>query len=183
VYRRQHGRLALISEPQRIYSPETAPERATLDGALDFQRETLAWKCSGLSGEQLRERSVPPSHLSLAGLLRHMTEVERGWFARTLVGEDRKPLYYTQERPDDDFDGVDSQDPLESYRLWREECAESRRLAASCESLDQIVARRRNPADPAPSLRWVMIHMIEEYARHNGHADLLRERLDGATGE
>ncbi|HZT97625.1 MAG TPA: DinB family protein [Chloroflexota bacterium] len=158
-------------------------ERASLEGWLDYHRDTLALKCSGLTDEQLRERAVPPSTLTLVGLIRHMTEVERGWFSRTLEGAEAPPLYCSEANPDGDFDDVDRQDPAEAYRLWKEECERSRRNAATVQSLDQPAKRRRLPEDRAPSFRWIMTHMIEEYARHNGHADLLRQRIDGSVGD
>jgi hypothetical protein len=112
-----------------------------------------------------------------------MTEVERGWFTRTLVGAEAPPLYCSEANPDGDFDDVDRQDPMEAYRIWQEECDRSRRNMATVASLDQLAVRRRKRESPLPSFRWIMTHMIEEYARHNGHADLLRERLDGTKGD
>lgn len=154
-----------------------------LERWLDYERATLARKCSGLGAEDVRRRAVPPSNLSLLGLLRHMTEVERGWFGRGLSGADRPPLYFTTETPDADFDDVDRQDPMDAYSRWTEACTESRVFASRIESLDTPApgwsAKR---TEPPPSLRWIMTHMIEEYARHNGHADLIRERIDGETG-
>jgi uncharacterized damage-inducible protein DinB len=147
---------------------------------LDYQRATLAWKCEGLSHEHLRERAVPPSPLSLLGLVRHMTDVERGWFRRTLAGEDAPPLHWTTEHPDGDFDLVDEADVDEAFATWWQECEASRERQAAAPSLDTTGTQRDGRL---ASLRWIMLHMIEEYARHNGHADFLRERLDGATGE
>jgi len=171
--------MTIIMDSQsRTDPPTVADERTLLTGFLDFQRDTLAWKCSGLTDEQLKLRSVEPSSLSLLGLLRHLTEVERGWFVRTIAGEEVSPTYYTDEKPDDDFDDLDSHSPTEVYGAWQAACARSREITAAHE-LDFEGARpHRNY-----SLRWVLIHLIEEYARHNGHADLLRERIDGATGE
>ncbi len=118
----------IVSRPRALF---TTDERATLEGWLDYHRATLALKCSGLTDEQLRERAVPPSTLSLIGLIRHMTDVERGWFSRTLEGVDAPPLYYSESNPDGDFDDVDQQDPAEAYRWWVEECERSRRNAAA----------------------------------------------------
>lgn len=165
----------------RIDPPFIADERAMLDAWLEYHRVTLAMKCEGLSTDQLRERAVPPSSLSLLGLVRHMAEVERNWFRRVLAGEDAPPLFYTQADPDGDFDGVDSADPTEAFAAWHAECERARALAAAAPSLDTIGARLRGGKEV--SLRWIMVHMIEEYARHNGHADFLRERLDGAVGD
>ncbi|MGW4354583.1 DinB family protein [Nocardia sp. NPDC004582] len=166
---------------ERAETPRIAGERETLAGFLQFQRDTLAWKCSGLSAAQLRRRAVPPSELSLLGLVRHLTDVERGWFARTLGGADAPALYWGAERSEDvDFE-VEDAEVDEAFRLWREECARSREIVDGCESLD-TVGDHQSGAD-GYSARWILTHMIEEYARHNGHADLLRERLDGRTGE
>jgi uncharacterized damage-inducible protein DinB len=166
---------------ERQEAPYRAEERDTLVSWLDYQRSTLAWKCEGLTAEQLRERAVPPSSLSLLGLVRHMADVERSWFRRTLSGEDAPPLFWSDEHPDGDFDLVDGADADEALATWRAECEVSRERQAAAESLDTAGLHRRS--GELISLRWIMIHMIEEYARHNGHADFLRERLDGATGE
>jgi hypothetical protein len=157
---------------------ETEAERVLLDGFLDFHRETLLWKCAGLTDEQLRARAVPTSTLSLLGLVRHLTEVERGWFFDHLPYE-ATPVYFTDEAPDDDFDATDSvpvADVLARYR------AEIDRIRAEIGAvpLDHEYTDKRGKSY---SLRWVYLHMIEEYARHNGHADLLREAIDGVTGE
>jgi uncharacterized damage-inducible protein DinB len=165
---------------QRTDPPQEADERATLLAYLDFQRDTLAWKCDGLSHEQLRTRAVPPSTLSLLGLVRHMSDVERGWFSGCLAGEEVKPRYWTDDDPDGDFDNVDTADVEESFTIWHAECARSREIVAATSSFD--VTGTRGDGSKA-TLRWIVAHMIEEYARHNGHADFLRERLDGATGE
>ncbi|XVQ15646.1 DinB family protein [Spirillospora sp. CA-255316] len=155
-----------------------ADERATLTGFLQYQRETLAMKCAGLTAEQLRDRAVPPSDLSLLGLVRHMAEVERVWFRNVLNGENSRDRWTRENGEHADFD-VETADPDEAFEIWHQECARSRDLVDAAESLD-VTGRRR---DEDFSLRWILTHMIEEYARHNGHADLLRERIDGATGE
>jgi uncharacterized damage-inducible protein DinB len=155
-------------------------ERTMLVNFLEYHRATLAMKCDGLADAQLRERAVPPSTLSLLGLVRHMADVERGWFRRTLAGEDAPRIYYSDEDPDGDFDNVDTADVAEAFDTWRRECEAARRNIAAAESLDVLGTYRTGHKVP---LRWIMNHMIEEYARHNGHADLLRERLDGTTGE
>jgi uncharacterized damage-inducible protein DinB len=165
----------------RIDPPKIADERRMLDAWLDFHRATLAMKCEGLAADQLRARAAAPSTLSLLGLVRHMTEVERAWFRRVLSGEDVTPWYYSDADPDGDFDRVDDADPDEMMAAWRAECDNSAKLVAQAESLDTIgVTERRGEQI---SLRWIMVHMIEEYARHNGHADLLRQRIDGLVGE
>jgi uncharacterized damage-inducible protein DinB len=162
----------------RIDPPMEADERTMLDSWLEYHRATLAQKCHGLSDDQLRTRSVEPSTMSLLGLVRHMGEVERNWFRRVLSGEDAPPRYYGRENPDGDFDDVDTGDVAEGFAYWRDECENARAVAARMQ-LDDAGVRRGEPC----SLRWVLVHMIEEYARHNGHADLIRERIDGATGD
>jgi uncharacterized damage-inducible protein DinB len=160
------------SEPQT-----TGGERSSLTEFLQYQRDTLAWKCSGLSADRLRERAVPPSVLSLLGLVRHLAEVERSWFGCVLSGDQSSPpMWEWGSRSEFDVDGVD---PAEAFSAWHEECARSRDIVAAAESLD--VAGTYD--GEMFSLRYILTHMIEEYARHNGHADLLRERLDGTTGE
>ena len=156
-----------------------ADERTMLEGWLDYHRATLEMKCEGLSAEQLRLCSVPPSTLSLLGLVRHMAEVERSWFRRRFAGQDAPLLYCSDSDPDGDFDRVDTADPSEAFATWRAECEAARALTADVSSLD---ARAAGTVDSI-SLRWILTHMIEEYARHNGHADLLRQRIDGAVGD
>jgi uncharacterized damage-inducible protein DinB len=152
-----------------------------LEAWLEVHRATLAFKCEGLSIEQLRRRAVPPSTLSLLGLIRHMAEVERSWFQRTIAGTDAPPLYYSDADRDGDFDNVDDADLEETFATWRAECEVARKVLAGVSSLDDL-AEKRQRGEPV-SVRWILVHMIEEYARHNGHADLLRQRIDGATGE
>jgi uncharacterized damage-inducible protein DinB len=162
---------------ERIDPPLAAAERQMLDAWLDYHRDTLALKCDGLAGHQLRERAVPPSSLSLLGLIRHMAEGERQWFKMVLGGEQVPWHYYTDDDPEAEFD-VDGVDVAEAFATWRSECADARKRAAAAPSLDVTGSWRGNQF----SLRWIMVHMIEEYARHNGHADLLRERIDGTVG-
>jgi len=162
----------------RTDPPYRADERTMLDAWLDYHRATLAKKCDGLHEAQLRERAVPPSSLSLLGLVRHMAEVERGWFRRTLAGEDAPPLYYSEDDPDGDFDNLDTADVAEAFASWQAECANARRAVAAAPTLD-VAGERRGEA---VARRGIRIHMMEEYARHNGHADLLRERIDGTVG-
>jgi uncharacterized damage-inducible protein DinB len=160
--------------------PFVADERTMLDSWLDFHRATLLMKCEGLGDKELRSRSVTPSTLSLLGLVRHMTEVERHWFRRVLRGEDAPPLYYSDDNEDGDFDDVDAADVAADFAAYKTEIDRCRAIAAE-HGLDDIGRRQRHGADV--SLRWICVHMIEEYARHNGHADFLRERIDGVTGE
>ncbi|MEU1789886.1 DinB family protein [Streptomyces sparsogenes] len=156
-----------------------ADERETLRGFLEFHRATLAMKCDGLSDEDLRRQSMPPSTLSLLGLVRHMAEVERNWFRRVMAGEDI-PLVWS-----DSFDFQAAYDAREATRAeafaaWEAEVAHARRIEAEAESLDVTAHAARWGTDV--SLRTVMQHMILEYGRHNGHADLLREGIDGTVG-
>jgi uncharacterized damage-inducible protein DinB len=166
---------------ERIDPPFEANERDMLNNWLEFHRATLEMKCEGLSAEQLRERAVPPSIITLLGLVRHMAEVERSWFRRTLKGEAAGPIYYTDEDPDGDFNDVGNQDPEEALAAWRAECDVARANVAAEESLDVVGKGVRD--GQGVTLRWMLVHMIEEYARHNGHADFLRERIDGVTGD
>ncbi|SRR6266545_6380004 len=166
---------------ERIYPPYIVDsERTMLVNWLEFHRATLALKCDGLDAGQLRQRAVPPSTLSLLGLVRHMADVERSWFRRTLAGEDTPAIYYSADDPDGEFDNVDTADVDEAFATWHRECEAARKNLAAAESLDVLGTYRTGDQ---VSLRWIMNHMIEEYARHNGHADLLRERIDGVTGE
>ena len=126
----------------------------------------------------MRRRAAAPSTLSLLGLVRHMAEVERGWFRRTLAREDIPPVYPSDTDPDADFNDVDAADVDEAFATWRAECDLARAIV-DARGLDET--GRQKSGEPV-SLRWILVHMIEEYSRHNGHADLLRERIDGETG-
>jgi uncharacterized damage-inducible protein DinB len=161
---------------ERSDPPYEADERTMLVAWLDYQRATLALKCGGLSDDQLRIRSVPPSNLSLLGLIRHMADVEHNWFRFWLEGQDPHPRYDGGI----DFDAVDTADAGEAFEYWHTECAHSRDVVASFGSLDDVGAGQRKGA--GISLRWTLVHLVEEYARHNGHADLLREAIDGEKG-
>jgi hypothetical protein len=157
----------------------TGGERALLESWLDYHRQTLLTKAAGLTAEQLKRAAVEPSNLSLLGLIRHMAEVERSWFRRRAGGADLPMLYCPPDNVDGDFDDVAEADAEADYATYLAELEEVRQVAAGL-TLDQEFA---TPRAPAISVRWVYLHMIEEYARHNGHADLLRERIDGVTGE
>jgi hypothetical protein len=169
-----------VTEQFRVDPPTVADERTLLQGFLDFHRGTLLWKLSGLSGEQLVRRSVDPSSMSLIGLVRHLSEVEKYWFHRALAGHDSPPKYWTAEHPDGDFDLVTPEQAEQDVADFREIVKLSDELAAQYD-LDATFVRPRY--DAPYSVRYLYLHMIEEYARHNGHADLLRERVDGAVGE
>ncbi|WP_348533315.1 DinB family protein [Kitasatospora sp. MAA4] len=154
-------------------------ERSSLVAFLEYQRQTLAMKCVGLTTEQLRERAVPPSSMSLLGLVRHLADVELTWFRYVMNGEEVRGHW--ARRPDGElaqFD-VDEANPDEAFKAWEEACARAREIVDAAESLDLVGYFKEERF----SLRYVLTHMIEEYARHNGHADLLRECIDGATGE
>ncbi|OPF74691.1 Mini-circle protein [Streptomyces antioxidans] len=168
-----------MATTERPDPPRTADERTSLEGWLDFHRATLALKCEGLDDKRLREASAPPSGLTLLGLVRHMAEVERSWFRRVLDQQDIGPIWYSDEDPDGEFHLTDEDAPEAAFAIWREEIAKADRAAAG-RSLDDVVSR---PDRGDYNLRWIYLHMIEEYARHNGHADLIRERIDGATGD
>jgi uncharacterized damage-inducible protein DinB len=163
----------------RADPPPAGDERTLLDAWLDFHRQTLLLKCAGLSSEQLKLRSVEPASLSLLGLVRHMAEVERAWFRRRVAGESVDYLYCSDASPDADFDDVASADAETDFTTLTREVELARAVAAE-RSLEATFFHPRYQAQM--SLRWVYLHMIEEYARHNGHADLLRERIDGVTG-
>jgi uncharacterized damage-inducible protein DinB len=168
-------------EVSRTEPPTVAGERAALEGWLDFHRETLLFKCQGLTGEQLVKRAVAPSSLSLLGLVRHMAEVERSWFRRRLAGQDELGfLYCSDAAPDGDFDFAEASEAAADFATFTREC-ELARQAAEGRSLDDTF--RHTGREETIDLRWVYLHMIEEYARHNGHADILREQIDGVTGD
>ncbi|HEY1639888.1 MAG TPA: DinB family protein [Streptosporangiaceae bacterium] len=164
---------------QRVTAPAIADERTTLTGFLDFQRATLERKCAGLTGSQLRERAVPPSRLCLLGIVRHMAEVERNWFRPVLEGAELATIFWPPLDWQRTFRDLEQASVAESFAVWRAECARARDLVAAATSLEVTGWRRGEQI----GLRWVLTHMIEEYARHNGHADLIRECLDGSTGE
>lgn len=147
---------------------------------LEIQRRVLAWKCEGLSEAQLKEASVPPSNLTLLGLVRHMAEVERFWFRRGLVAEEIGPIWNSDAEPDAVFVNAADADVAEAFSSWQAECRASRRIFEQLDTLDRTFSTRHSAG---VSARSMVNHMIEEYSRHNGHADLLRERIDGQTGD
>jgi uncharacterized damage-inducible protein DinB len=172
----------LIAAPPERPDPPALPERAALEAWLDFHRATLLTKCAGLDAEQLAARSCPPSTLSLLGLVRHLTDVERGWFLRRWV-DGIAPLHYSDDDPDGDFDNLDPARAAEDLAAYREAVEAARAEAARHELGERVLRRPDHPAGEVIDVRWIYLHMIEEYARHNGHADLLREAIDGTTGE
>jgi uncharacterized damage-inducible protein DinB len=162
-------------EPHRI-----ADEKTALDQFIDYQRATLLCKCAGLTATQLKLRPVPPSALSLLGLLRHMTEVERWWFRMHANGEDLD-FPFDPEQIGADFHDIDDADAARDLDMYQREI-DAARLAVDGKDLDVVVPSRADHPERTRDIRWIYLHMIEEYARHCGHADLLRELIDGATG-
>ncbi|HEX4212479.1 MAG TPA: DinB family protein [Candidatus Dormibacteraeota bacterium] len=160
-----------------VEEPLEASERAMLEGFLEGVRSSFLIRCSGLTGEQLAERAVPPSNLSLLGLVRHITEVERNWFRRRFAGQEVPHLYTRPEVPDADFTELDPALAARDLdRLVAEQ--EAARRAVAHLSLDDVFLHDRFGR---MSLRWLYSHMIGEYSGHIGHADLIRERVDGRT--
>jgi uncharacterized damage-inducible protein DinB len=174
VRRRDHPQ----EDDHRRQPSRTAGDRESLTAFLDFQRATLALKCQGLTADQLRRAAVPTSKLTLLGLVRHMAAIEAVWFRRTLNGEDVPSPWSEADGDYAEFLVADA-DADAAFALWRRECDGSRAIADRFASLDDTVEHRGEEI----SLRYVLTHMIEEYARHNGHADLLREAIDGTVGE
>lgn len=161
---------------------EPVDERSTLTEFLRRYRLTLEMKCSGLDAEQMARRSVPPSTMSLLGLVRHMAEVERSWFRRRMAGQDAPRLYCTDDDRDGDWDGAVPDDSVvdEAWRMWRSEVEFAEDFVRRSPDLS-VKGLGANAEDL--TLRWVLVHLIEEYARHCGHADLMRERIDGRVGQ
>jgi uncharacterized damage-inducible protein DinB len=169
-----------MTTTERAMPPLQADERTTLESWLDFYRATLANKCEGLADEQLRTASVPPSSLTLLGLMQHMAEVERNWFRRVLLGEQVPPIFDPAADPNGPDGGFDLNDGVscgKARTAWESEINQARANCAG-RGLDETSPFMGGQV----TLRWIYNHMIAEYARHAGHADLLRERIDGATG-
>jgi uncharacterized damage-inducible protein DinB len=176
-----------FDESARVDPPVRADEVTSLRAFLDYHRDTFRWKCAGLTQEQLA-RTLAPSTMTLGGMMKHLALVEVGWFRRTLLGESYPPP----------FDSVDWEaDPDWEWHTARDDSPQDlRALFDDCvrradDAIAQALARegldtesvRQSRAGGSFSLRWILLHMIEEYARHNGHADLIRESIDGETGE
>jgi uncharacterized damage-inducible protein DinB len=161
---------------------ELHDERSVLVDYLRVYRLTMEMKCAGLDAGQLARRSVPPSTMSLLGLVRHMADVERHWFRRVMAGEDAPPLYWTEGDADDDWTGAiaDPEVVARAWDDWRSEVGYAERYVTGS---DDLGIRGTMRDGKTVSLREVLVHMIEEYARHCGHADLLRERIDGRIGQ
>ena len=168
-----------VPQLTRTHEPVTAGERETVDGLLDWHRATLVWKCAGLTGTQLAQQPVPASSLSLLGLIRHLTDTERAWFRRRVGGQALPDVYGRPDRPEAAFEEADPADAEADLARLEAEWERCRQAAAPV-PLDQTFEHERWGT---LSVRWVYGHMIAEYARHLGHADLLRESIDGVTGE
>ncbi|HEX7165803.1 MAG TPA: DinB family protein [Acidimicrobiales bacterium] len=166
-----------LNAPARADTPKVGTERELVDAWLEWHRATLHRKCHGLDDAKRKARPVPSSSLSLHGLVRHMAEVERSWFTRTLLAAPETPHLYLDGAHDAHFEGATDADWETDLGIWQRECETSRANAAR-HDLDHVGNRRGTDV----SLRWIYLHMIEEYARHNGHADLIREMVDGAVG-
>lgn len=176
-----------IDEHGRPEPPLDGDEWQTLTGFLDYQRATFAWKSANLSAAQLSQH-LPPSSMTLAGLMKHLAYVEDDWFGRWLPDEPRREPWASVDwaaQPDWEWDSARFDDPDALRALWQEAVARARSAAEKAFEAGGLSGKTRRtwPDGRAPSLRWVMTHMIEEYARHNGHTDLLRESLDGEVGE
>jgi uncharacterized damage-inducible protein DinB len=179
--------MTQLDEQGRPEPPLAADEIATLLGFLEFHRATLAWKCTGLDASGLRA-TVGASSMTLGGMLKHLAYVEDQWFSRRLHGRDPQPPWDTVDwkaDPDWDWHSAAEDSPEQLFALWQDAVTRSRSSVteALADGGLERLARRTWSDGRAPSLRWILCHMVEEYARHNGHADLLRESVDGLTGE
>jgi uncharacterized damage-inducible protein DinB len=170
----------------RTDPPESGPEADQLTAFLDFQRATVLTKGEGLSAEQMRRAAVPSSALTLGGLLNHLALVEDWWFRVQFLGEEHVPPWNGvdwDDDPDWEFRTAADTDPDELRDRYREACERSRAVVRATGDLDRLsVAVSRRNGEPF-DLRWILLHMLEETARHAGHADLLREAVDGTVGE
>jgi uncharacterized damage-inducible protein DinB len=167
----------------RVSPSLVAGERESLEQWLDFHRATLLMKCAGLDDERLKLHSVLPSTLSLLGLVRHMAEVERWWFRIHAAGEDVGFIYCTDDNLNADFDDIRHADAAADLEVFEQEVEAARKAVAGKGLDDTVTCTGHQHVSDTRDIRWIYVHMIEEYARHNGHADLLREAIDGKTGE
>jgi uncharacterized damage-inducible protein DinB len=167
----------------RPSGPNVAGEREAAEGLLEYHRATLLSKCAGLTGDQLATRAVPPSTMSLLGLVRHLTDVERVWFRRRVAGDQIDAVYWSDASPDGDFDDIDPARVEADFAAYRAEVDAARVVLAARDYDDTFVSRHGDGTEETIDVRALVLHMIEEYARHNGHADLLRECIDGETGD
>ncbi len=172
---------------ERVERPRLPDEREALEAALDGGRQTLLLKCAGLSADQLKQRAIPQASLSLLGLVRHLAGVERWWFRRNFAGQELDDIYSFERNPDAEFEELDDADAEADLAMFAAE-VELARQTTTGRDLDDtftlaphFLLPDRRPDEH--NLRWVYLRMIEEYARHNGHADLLRQCIDGTTGD
>jgi uncharacterized damage-inducible protein DinB len=163
--------------PSPVDGPQTGDDRPILEGMLAHHRATLLNVCAGLTAEQLATRPLPFTSLSLLGLVRHMAKVERVWFRKRVAGEDVEHLHRFEARDDTDFNDIDPADAPDAVEQLRDEWELADRAVRGIDFGHTIDGHHGEM-----SLRMVYVHMIQEYARHNGHADLLREAIDGTTG-
>lgn len=170
---------AVWTADDRVATPRLGAERDILVAFLEYHRRTFELKCLGVPADRMSERGAPPSTMSLHGIVRHLAGVERWWFQIQFAGADVPMLFYTDDNPDLDFEPPATDDPAADLEVWRTECAKSRAIVAAA-SLDDTGVMKTGKE--RFSLRWLLADMATEYARHCGHADLLREATDGATG-
>jgi hypothetical protein len=166
--------------PDRPEPDWAVDERTTLMQFLQYHRTTLERQAYALTDAQAATASASPSTLTITGLIRHLTDVERSWFRRCFDGQAIDPLYFDDERPDGDLEVDAGMSLADTIAVWRAEIAECDRIVSHVADMGQL-ATGRSYRGYQPNMRWVLVHMIEEYARHCGHADLIRERIDGAT--
>ena len=179
--------MTLLDDQGRPEPPLAADEAETLVGFLEYQRATFGWKCSGLDAVGLR-MTVGASTMTLGGMLKHLAYYEDHWFSYRMRGNERQTLWnddYWDADPDWEWNSAAEDSPEDLHTLWQKAVSRSRDLLSETLADGGLhqPARRGWPDGRAPSARWIMVHMIEEYARHNGHADLIRESIDGLTGE
>jgi hypothetical protein len=167
----------------RVDPPRRAGERETLEAFLDYYRETIPWKVSGMSEEDVK-RVIVPSGWSPLGVIKHLAYVEQSWFRTRFAGEKDLPVPWTDEDPDADFRVEPGESTDDILKFYRGQCVRSRSITAGA-SLDDLAAEwpADRPPEKRPTLRWIYIHMIEETARHAGHLDVVRELIDGTTGD
>jgi len=168
-----------VSTDNRMGPPSFGSERDMLRAFLDYHRATLSMKCGGLTDAELRQQSMPPSTLSLLGLVRHMAEVERAWFRRVFE-DNNAPMVWSREIDFQAAYDASGSTRAEAFAAWEAEVEKSRRIEREADSLDLAGHQTRWGEDV--SLRMVMLHVLLEYGRHNGHADFLREGIDGTVG-
>ena len=179
--------MAIFDEQGRPKPPNAGDEAATLVGFLEFQRATFAWKCKGLDAAGLAA-TVAASSMTLGGMIKHLALVEDYWCSQWLYANEAHPPWNSVDwdaDPDWEWHSASAQTPEQLWALWDENVTRSRSLVAAAIAQGGLgqLSQRSEPNGDAPSLRWILLHLVEEYARHNGHADIIRESIDGLTGE